>query len=92
MVSNTCVAKIEERSINVKKFGTQRNRISLILCLSANGLKLPPLIIFKGQTQGRIESLLSKYTYVKNKKIYENKFMLYAIQIHGQIKIFLYFG
>ena len=42
MVSKICVAKIGERSINVKTFGTERNRISLILCVSANGLKLPP--------------------------------------------------
>ena len=70
MVSKICVAKIGERSINVKTFGTERNRISLILCVSANGLKLPLLIIFRGQPHGRIESLLSKNTYIKNKKIY----------------------
>ena len=70
MFSKTSVAKIGERSVNVKTFGSDRNRISLILCISANGLKLPPLIIFKGQLNGRIESLLSKNNYVKNKKIY----------------------
>lgn len=70
MFSKTCVAKIEERSVNVKTFGSDRNRISLILCISAIGLKLPPLVIFKGQPNGRIESLLSKNDYVKHKKIY----------------------
>ena len=70
MFSKTCVVKIRERSVNVKTFGSDRNRISLILCISANELKLPSLIIFKGQPNGRIESLLSKNDFVKNKKIY----------------------
>ena len=70
MFSKTCAAKIGERSVNAKTFGSDRNRISLILCISANELKLPSLIIFKGQPNGRIESLLSKNDFVKNKKIY----------------------
>ena len=82
MFSKSC-AKIGERNINVKTFGRERNRISIILCISASGLKLPPLIIFKDQPNGRIEKVLSINIHVKLKN-----YMNYVNLINGLIKIF----
>ena len=48
MVSLTTITKIGEKCINVKTFGSDRARISVILCISSNGYKTPPLLIFKG--------------------------------------------
>ena len=70
MVSKTTVAKISERSINVRTFGNDRTRISLILCIVDNGYKAPLLLIVKGKKGGKKEIELKKNTNVLNKKIY----------------------
>lgn len=70
MVGKTTIAKIGERNINIRTFGSERSRISVILCISASGSKLPPLLIFKGKKGGYIEDELKKNPNVKAQKIH----------------------
>ena len=70
MTYNTTIAKIGEKSIKVRTFGGERLRVSLILCILANGDKLPPLVIFKGSKNGRKENSLKENIHVKKNEIY----------------------
>lgn len=45
-------------------------RISLILGVTGNGFKLPPVLIFKAKKDGRLEETLNELDLVKPKKIY----------------------
>ena len=69
MVGKTTIAKIGEKNINIRTFGSERSRISVILCISAAGWKLPPLLIFRGKKGGNIEEELKKNPNVKDHKI-----------------------
>jgi len=70
MTYNTTVAKLGEKSIKVRTFGGERLRISLILCILANGDKLPIFVIFKGSKNGRKENSINNNIHVKNNEIY----------------------
>ena len=70
MVGKTTIVKIGERNINIRTFGSERSRISVILCISASRSKLPPLLIFKGKKGGYIEDELKKNQNVKAQKIH----------------------
>lgn len=61
MVGKTTIAKIGERNINIRTFGSERSCISVIVGISAAGFKLPPLLIFKGKKGGYIEEELKKF-------------------------------
>ena len=71
MTGKTTVEKIRNKTIDIKKFGTERNRISLLLAVSASGLKLKSLIVFKG-----------KYNSIKQSKLIKKIFM-YLIKIYS---------
>ena len=58
------------KQVNIKTSGYEKERISVILACTANGIKLAPLIIFKGQEGKRIEKELSAHKLVQNKRIY----------------------
>ena len=49
MISKNTISKLGEKSVMVRTFGSERTRISVILCTSANGEKIPPLLVFKGK-------------------------------------------
>jgi len=49
------------KQVNIKTSGYEKERISVILACAANGIKLAPLIIFKGQKGKRIEKELSAH-------------------------------
>ena len=70
MVGKATIVKIGERNINIRTFGSERSRISVILCISASRSKLPPLLIFKGKKRGYIEDKLKKNPNVKAQKIH----------------------
>ena len=53
MIENTTVEKIGSRTIKVKSFGNEKSRISCLLCITGGGIKLPPLIVFKGKPNGK---------------------------------------
>ena len=70
MTYNTTIAKLGEKNIKVCTFGGERLRVSLILCILANGEKLPPLVIFKGSKNVRKETRLNDNIHVKKNEIY----------------------
>jgi len=64
------VEKIGNKTVTIRIFGTEKSRISLILYILSNGFKLPPMIVFKGKTDGTLIKKLEKHPLVKNKKVY----------------------
>ena len=55
---------IGEKNITVSNYGKEKLRISAVLCVLADGSKLPPLFIFRGINNGRKEEELKKNKYV----------------------------
>ena len=53
MYQNKTIAKIGDKKVNVKTFGCEKMRISIILKILANGDKIPPLIVLK-VNQGKL--------------------------------------
>jgi len=49
MISNTNVSKIGSRKVMIRTFGSDRSRITIILCIGSNGEKIAPLVAFKGK-------------------------------------------
>lgn len=57
---DTTISKIGEKSIIFRNLGKEKLRISAVLCILANGSKLPPLLIFLGKTNGPKEQKIKK--------------------------------
>ena len=53
MISKNTISKLGEKGVIVRTFGSERTRISVILCTSVNGEKTPPLLVFKGKKVGK---------------------------------------
>jgi len=47
MISNTTVSKIGSRNVMIRIFGSDKSRITIILCIGSNGEKIAPLVVFK---------------------------------------------
>ena len=62
----TTIAKIGEKNVNVRTFGKNKMRISVVLTILADASKLPPLLIFKGKSNGPKEKKLQKNINVLN--------------------------
>ena len=62
----TTIAKIGEKNVNVRTFGKDKMRISVVLTILADGSKLPPLLIFKGKSHGSKEKKLQKNSNLLN--------------------------
>ena len=80
-ISKKTVALIGQKSINIRSNGGEKTRITVILLISASGEKLPPLLIFKGEKDGRKEKALNNNEYCRKKK-----YLLFAKKILGQTK------
>ena len=70
MIGKKTVEKIGNKTVNIKTFGSERNRISLLLAISANGSKLKPLIVFKGKYNSTKQNKLNKNIHVANKDLF----------------------
>ena len=70
MTGKTTVEKIGTKNVEVKIFGTERLRISLLLAIILNGNKLKPLLVFKGKFNSNKQNKLNKLDIVVNKNIY----------------------
>lgn len=66
----TTISKIGEKSVTVRNFGKEKLRISAVLCVLADGSKLPPLLIFRGKTNGPKEEELKKNKFVLKGEIF----------------------
>lgn len=52
------IAKIGEKQINIRTFRTEKIRITVLLTDLGNGIKLPPLLVFKGKPNDNINNRL----------------------------------
>lgn len=52
------------------EIGKEKYRVSVILSISGDGIKLPPFVIIKGTEGKTIEKQMNDLYYVKNKEIY----------------------
>ena len=60
MYNKTTIDKIGNKIIKVKTFGSDKERISVLLGIIPDGEKLPPLIVFQGKPNGTIKKNLKK--------------------------------
>lgn len=49
---------VGEKSIHVRCSGSNNKTVTVLLCIMADGTKLPPFIVFKGTPHGKIEKSL----------------------------------
>jgi transposase len=68
MYNKTTIDKIWNKTIKVKTFGSDKERISVLLGILADWEKLPPLIVFQGKPNGTIEKNLKKINWLWIKK------------------------
>ena len=61
MYQNKTIAKIGDKKVNIKSFGCDKMRMSIILSIFTNGDKLAPLIVFIRKPGKTLETRLSKY-------------------------------
>lgn len=54
----TTIAHIGEKSVDIRSFGKDKMRITVVLTILADGTKLPPLLIFRGKNNGLKEKTL----------------------------------
>ena len=66
LVYNNTINKTGEQNIIIKTNGQEKMRITVILCITALGSKLPPYIIFKGRQNAIIRKKLEKLDLVVN--------------------------
>ena len=60
MVPSKTIAKKGGKSIIIKTQDQEKCRLSVLLCITADGGKLPPYLIFKAKNDGKIEKELKK--------------------------------
>ena len=51
MTSKTTFEKIGNKKVNIRTFGSERMRISVLLCMEADGKKLPNFLVFKDEIE-----------------------------------------
>ena len=66
MVSKKTIHFKGKKTITIKTTNQEKVRVSLLLTITAEGGKLPPLFIFKSKKGGTIEKHLNKYNEVLN--------------------------
>ena len=69
-IHNKTLEKIGEETIKIRTFGKTKQRITCVLCILANGMKLPPMLVFKGVPEGTLEHRLNKLKLVIENKMY----------------------
>ena len=72
------IAKIGSKTINIKTHCQDKVRVTAILWIVADGTKLPPMMIFKGEPNGRIAKELESIFKTK-----ANKYLLIDIKKPG---------
>ena len=54
IASTKTIARIGSKEVVIKTHG-QKSALTAILCIIADATKLPPMLVFKGQPEGRVE-------------------------------------
>ena len=70
-ITNTkTIAKIGSKEFDIKTHRQEKIHVTAILWIIADGTKLPQMLVFKGQPDGRVERRLNKNWFVKDKKVF----------------------
>ncbi len=59
---------LETETILIKTYNQEKWRIKILLCVTADDVRLTHLLIFKAKSDGKIEQELNKDKYIVNKK------------------------
>jgi hypothetical protein len=78
------IAKIGAKVVSAKSLGHEKYRITALLTIAANGKKLSPFLIFKGQEYKDLYNKLQKYPLVEAKKVF------CATQVNSWINVKLF--
>lgn len=83
------------KNVDIYPFGKEKKRITCVLSIAANGVKLPPLLIFKGKAEKYLEKKLNKLDEAKNKDNFincqKNAWCTYEIFLFWLKNIFYYY-
>ena len=71
MLSSNIIDHKGKKSIIIKTQNQEKLRISALLCILANGSKLPSYLIYKGNEDSTLlKKVLDTNEFVKNKKVF----------------------
>ena len=70
MACTKTIAKIGSKTVNIKIHSRDKVRVTAILWIVVDGTKLPPMLIFKGEPNGRIAKELEKHPLVESKQVF----------------------
>ena len=70
MTRTKTIDKIGSKTVNIKTHGQEKVRVTAILWIVADRTKLPPMLIFKGEPNGRIAKQLEKHPLVESKQVF----------------------
>ena len=62
------IAKIGSKEVDIKTHEQEKIHVTAILWIGTDGTKLPPMLVFKGQMDGRVERRLHKNWLIKDLK------------------------
>jgi len=75
MVPRTTLSPIGARTVHVRTSTSSTMRATVSVCITASGRMLPPLIIFKGKPNGRIQREFTRYNQGAVYVVQENAWM-----------------
>ena len=55
IASTKTIARIGSKKVVIKTHGQEKVHVTAVLCIIADDTKLPPMLVLKGQPEGRIE-------------------------------------
>ena len=67
--STKTIARIRSKEVVIKTHGQEKVHVTAILCIIADGTKLPPMLVFKGQPEGRVEKKIKTSSNTKSENI-----------------------
>ena len=70
MARTRIITKIGSKTVNIKTHSQEKVRVTVILWFVADGTKLPPVLVFKGNPNGRIAKELEKHSLVESKQLF----------------------
>ena len=86
LVPNKVVSMKGEKTVIVKTMGQEKVHCTVLLGILPNGNKLPPLIVFKGNKNGKLSASYSNDNNLKNNKVLicfnENAWVTGDIMLH----------
>ena len=68
LITTTTLEKIGEKTIKIRTFGKTKQRITCLIWILANGMRLPPMLVFKGVPARTLEHRLNNLKLVIEKK------------------------